>query len=38
VYILTSGVVGIGQQWYLNRRHPATPPAKPGRGKNGKRS
>jgi YidC/Oxa1 family membrane protein insertase len=38
VYILTSGVVGIGQQWYLNRRHPVTPPAKPGRGKNGKKS
>ncbi|MGC2670882.1 MAG: membrane protein insertase YidC [Candidatus Acidiferrum sp.] len=28
VYILTSGVVGIGQQWYLNRRHPAIGPAK----------
>ncbi|MGB2623468.1 MAG: membrane protein insertase YidC [Candidatus Acidiferrum sp.] len=28
VYILTSGVVGIGQQWYLNRRHPAIPPPK----------
>ncbi|MGH9743687.1 MAG: membrane protein insertase YidC [Candidatus Acidiferrum sp.] len=22
VYILTSGVVGIAQQWYLNRKHP----------------
>jgi len=22
VYILTSSVVGIGQQWYLNRAHP----------------
>jgi YidC/Oxa1 family membrane protein insertase len=29
VYILTSSVVGIGQQWYLNRSHPLTPPAKP---------
>jgi YidC/Oxa1 family membrane protein insertase len=28
VYILTSSVVGIGQQWYLNRTHPAPPPAK----------
>ncbi|MGB8474635.1 MAG: membrane protein insertase YidC [Candidatus Acidiferrum sp.] len=28
VYILTSGVVGIGQQWYLNRRHPMVPAAK----------
>jgi YidC/Oxa1 family membrane protein insertase len=28
VYILTSGVVGIGQQWYLNRKHPALPPTK----------
>jgi YidC/Oxa1 family membrane protein insertase len=28
VYILTSGVVGIAQQWYLNRKHPAPPPAK----------
>jgi len=25
VYILTSGVVGIVQQWYLNRKHPAIP-------------
>ncbi|HKW62549.1 MAG TPA: membrane protein insertase YidC, partial [Candidatus Acidoferrum sp.] len=37
VYILTSSVVGIGQQWYLNRRHPLPPPGKP-RGKNGKNS
>jgi YidC/Oxa1 family membrane protein insertase len=22
VYILTSGLVGVGQQWWLNRRHP----------------
>ncbi|MGB7281986.1 MAG: membrane protein insertase YidC [Candidatus Acidiferrum sp.] len=28
VYILTSGVVGIGQQWYLNRKHPPVAPAK----------
>ena len=28
VYILTSGVVGIVQQWYLNRKHPQTPPGK----------
>lgn len=28
VYILTSGVVGIAQQWYLNRKHPPQPPAK----------
>jgi YidC/Oxa1 family membrane protein insertase len=33
VYILTSSVVGIGQQWYLNRKHPAPTPAKPVRGK-----
>ncbi len=35
VYILTSSVVGIGQQWYLNRKHPVTvpAPAKPTRGK-----
>jgi YidC/Oxa1 family membrane protein insertase len=34
VYILTSSVVGIGQQWYLNRTHPAPPPpAKIARGK-----
>jgi YidC/Oxa1 family membrane protein insertase len=28
VYILTSSVVGIGQQWYLNRTHPVPPTAK----------
>ena len=28
VYILTSSVVGIGQQWYLNRTHPVTVPVK----------
>jgi len=33
VYILTSSVVGIAQQWYLNRTHPALVPAKPVRGK-----
>ena len=38
VYILTSSVVGIGQQWYLNRSHPLTTPVKPARGKNGKKS
>lgn len=37
VYILTSSVVGVGQQWYLNRRNPLPPPGKP-RGKNGKKS
>ena len=33
VYILTSSVVGIGQQWYLNRTHPVPVPARPARGK-----
>jgi YidC/Oxa1 family membrane protein insertase len=33
VYILTSSVVGIAQQWYLNRTHPVPVPAKPVRGK-----
>jgi YidC/Oxa1 family membrane protein insertase len=33
VYILTSSVVGIGQQWYLNRTHPVPAPVKPARGK-----
>ncbi len=33
LYILTSSVVGIGQQWYLNRTHPLPAPAKPARGK-----
>jgi len=35
VYILTSSIVGIGQQWYLNRQHPvvAAPVTKPVRGK-----
>jgi len=38
VYILTSSVVGIAQQWYLNRTHPLLAPGKPARGKNGKKS
>jgi YidC/Oxa1 family membrane protein insertase len=33
VYILTSSVVGIAQQWYLNRKHPVPAPVKPVRGK-----
>jgi YidC/Oxa1 family membrane protein insertase len=33
VYILTSNLVGIAQQWYLNRKHPTPAPAKPVRGK-----
>jgi YidC/Oxa1 family membrane protein insertase len=33
VYILTSSVVGIAQQWYLNRTHPVPAPVKPARGK-----
>jgi YidC/Oxa1 family membrane protein insertase len=33
VYILTSSVVGIAQQWYLNRTHPIPAPAKLVRGK-----
>ena len=33
VYILTSSVVGIAQQWYLNRTHPVPVPVKPVRGK-----
>jgi YidC/Oxa1 family membrane protein insertase len=33
VYILTSSVVGIAQQWYLNHKHPVQTPAKPARGK-----
>jgi len=31
VYILTSCVVGIAQQWYLNRAHPVTVPVKSGK-------
>ncbi len=33
VYILTSGLVGILQQWYLNKKHPMPAPAKVVRGK-----
>jgi YidC/Oxa1 family membrane protein insertase len=33
VYILTSNLVGIVQQMYLNRAHPMPTPAKPVRGK-----
>ena len=33
VYILTSSMVGIAQQWYLNRTHPVPAPAKIVRGK-----
>jgi YidC/Oxa1 family membrane protein insertase len=36
VYILTSGLVGVAQQWWLNRRHPLPAPASVARGKNGK--
>jgi YidC/Oxa1 family membrane protein insertase len=34
LYILTSSLVGIVQQWYLNRTHPVVAPAKPNRSKN----
>ena len=37
VYILTSSVVGIAQQWYLNRKHPLPVAGKPSRAKNGKK-
>lgn len=33
LYILTSSLVGIAQQWYLNRAHPVTPVAKPVKSK-----
>jgi YidC/Oxa1 family membrane protein insertase len=33
VYILTSNALGVLQQFYLNRRHPMQPPAKPARKK-----
>jgi YidC/Oxa1 family membrane protein insertase len=33
VYILTSSLVGILQQVWLNRAHPVTPPGKPVKGK-----
>jgi membrane protein insertase Oxa1/YidC/SpoIIIJ len=39
LYILTSSVVGIAQQWYLNKKHPVpAAPAKPARGKQLKKS
>jgi YidC/Oxa1 family membrane protein insertase len=34
LYILTSSLVGIVQQWYLNRTHPLPATAKPTRAKN----
>ena len=37
VYILTSGLVGVTQQWYLNRRHPAPAQSKPVRAQKGKK-
>jgi membrane protein insertase Oxa1/YidC/SpoIIIJ len=33
VYILTSSVVGVAQQWYLNRTHPLPAPNKIVKGK-----
>jgi YidC/Oxa1 family membrane protein insertase len=33
LYILTSSLVGILQQWYLNRTHPLPAPVKPTRAK-----
>jgi YidC/Oxa1 family membrane protein insertase len=36
LYIVTSNLVGMAQQWYLNRNMPA--PAKSGRGRSGKKS
>ena len=33
VYIMTSSLVGVAQQWYLNRTHPVTAPVKASRGK-----
>jgi YidC/Oxa1 family membrane protein insertase len=38
VYILTSSLVGIVQQVWLNRAHPVTAPAKPVKGSKGKKS
>src|SRR5262249_20064864 len=36
VYILTSSLVGIGKQWYLNKTHPLpAAPSKPVRAKKG---
>jgi YidC/Oxa1 family membrane protein insertase len=36
VYILTSGLVGVAQQWWLNRRHPLPAPASQTPGKKSK--
>jgi len=33
LYILTSSLIGIVQQWYLNKTHPLPAPAKPSRAK-----
>jgi len=33
LYILTSSLIGILQQWYLNRTHPLPAPTKPARAK-----
>jgi YidC/Oxa1 family membrane protein insertase len=33
VYILTSSLIGIAQQWYLNRTHPINPTNKPVKAK-----
>lgn len=37
VYILTSSLVGILQQWWLNKTHPITPATTPAKAKNGKK-
>jgi YidC/Oxa1 family membrane protein insertase len=37
LYILTSSLVGIVQQWYLNRTHPLQAQTKPARGAKGKK-
>jgi YidC/Oxa1 family membrane protein insertase len=37
VYILTSGLVGVLQQWYLNHRHPMVPGEPPASGKGKKK-
>jgi YidC/Oxa1 family membrane protein insertase len=36
VYILTSGLVGVAQQWWLNRTHPLLPAANQAQGKKNK--
>ena len=36
VYILTSGLVGVAQQWWLNRTHPLPPAANQAQGKKNK--